>query len=276
MMYAKYTVVLKSIMDNLETKAQLNKALSTYPVYQSKNDPNYTIIPSRDEINQKLLDHYKYREIGFESIGRFLDELRIAMNEIMPYYNQLFASEDIINGLEDIFGNLDVVETYEEQTSGSSEVNSEATGTTAGTSKSTNTTSSNDSSSATNTSNVYNKTVDSETPQGQLDVSAQNIDSVQYADKLSLNKNETTGSTTTLGNSEVSSETDNEDSRTDTSEARNTAESSGTTSHTLTRKGNQGVNTYAHDMEEFRRLFLNVVQKIVEDDRIKELFMQVY
>ena len=50
----------------------------------------------------------------------------------------------------------------------------------------------------------------------------------------------------------------------------------GTHTHVMTKKGNQGVNTYAHDMLEFRQLFQNIVQMIIHDSRIAELFMLVY
>ena len=53
-------------------------------------------------------------------------------------------------------------------------------------------------------------------------------------------------------------------------------ESSGTVKHTMNKKGNQGVNTYAHDLLEFRELFINIEQQIIKDERISELFMRVY
>jgi hypothetical protein len=36
------------------------------------------------------------------------------------------------------------------------------------------------------------------------------------------------------------------------------------------------VNTYAHDMNEFRTSIIDVVDQIVNDSRIRELFMLVY
>lgn len=40
-----------------------------------------------------IIDHYWNREIGQESVDMFQLAMRRKMNEIMPYYNQLYASE---------------------------------------------------------------------------------------------------------------------------------------------------------------------------------------
>ena len=66
-MYARYTEFLRDLMRDEHTSKALDAALSTYPLYQGKN--TYDQIPTREELNRKLLNHYKYREIGFE-IGR--------------------------------------------------------------------------------------------------------------------------------------------------------------------------------------------------------------
>jgi hypothetical protein len=54
----------------------------------------------------------------------------------------------------------------------------------------------------------------------------------------------------------------------------NEASSTGTTKHTYTKKGNQGVNTYAHDMKELRDTFLNIDMMIINE--LKDLFLQAY
>lgn len=60
--------------------------LDVYPIF----DPNY-----RAPLNTKILDHYMNYEIGYESEEMFKFALRRRMNEIMPYYNQLYKSEQI-------------------------------------------------------------------------------------------------------------------------------------------------------------------------------------
>lgn len=46
----------------------------------------------RDKLNQKILDHYRMYEIGFETVGQFRFALNRKMREIMPYYNQLYKT----------------------------------------------------------------------------------------------------------------------------------------------------------------------------------------
>ena len=245
-MYAKYTVVLKNLMEDPAARARLDQALSTYPLYE--NEKAYDLIPKREELNERLLNHYKYREIGFETVGRFLDELKITMGEIMPRYNELFKTVVTMAELPSPFDNVDVVETFEETRT---ETGKSQTGTTA---KDTTTTDSNVTSS--------NKQVQSQTPQWQINIPAKYIDTVPYADQVNWGKDTSGSNGTSTSNGETTASGSNE--------------SSGTTKHTYTKTGNQGVNTYAHDMNEFRTSIIDVVDQIVNDPRIAELFMLVY
>ena len=54
-----------------------------YPIF----DETY-----RGVIETKILKHYYTREIGLETVGLWLHKLDVKMNEIMPYYNQLYKS----------------------------------------------------------------------------------------------------------------------------------------------------------------------------------------
>ena len=44
----------------------------------------------------KILIHYYMREIGFETVGQWKLKLNQKMREILPYYNQLYASEALV------------------------------------------------------------------------------------------------------------------------------------------------------------------------------------
>ena len=284
MIRAKYTIVLKTLLDDPQSKALIDKALSTYPLYDAKNESKFSQVVSREDINKALLNYYKYREIGFETFGRFLDELETSMNEIMPYYNQLLVSQDVMNGLEDMFENLDVVVEFEStetdntqnDTTSNQTANSKEDFSGSSQASSTGTNDSETSSSLSDAS----KHVSSETPQGQIDIVAKDIDSVSYADKIDWNKNDVENSGTSKGTTTTEQSGTNESSRSLENDSEETISSTGsstkTASNTVRRKGNQGVNTYAHDMLEFRELLMNVVQKIITDKRIAELFMGVY
>lgn len=55
-----------------------------FPIF----DENYRIV-----LEKKILKHYYTREIGAETVGLWKLWLDSRMNEIMPYYNQLYESE---------------------------------------------------------------------------------------------------------------------------------------------------------------------------------------
>ena len=304
MIKAKYTIVLETLLSDEKVKPLIDKALSTYPMYVPVNENNYSIIPTRETLNSKILNHYKYREIGFETIGRFIDELQIAMEEIMPYYYQLYKSADIMNGIEDPFGNVDIMETFEEERSDNSTGNSKDNVTSnskdnvSGNSKDTNKsntetnteTSATDKTTTTENMTTDGKSVKNDTPQGMLNIVASDIDSIPYASEVNWNKSNSNSKGTSEGESgttgksgsETSSETTSENSSESISEnssettSEHSSEKLGTTKNTLHRKGNHGVNTYAHDMKELRETFLNIERQIINDERIQELFMLVY
>jgi hypothetical protein len=60
--------------------------LQHYPIFDEAH---------RDALNQKILDRFWNREIGQETPSMFRLALRRKMNEIMPYYNQLYKSEQL-------------------------------------------------------------------------------------------------------------------------------------------------------------------------------------
>lgn len=47
----------------------------------------------RKVLEIKILKHFYTREIGFETVGLWKLKLNTKLNEIMPYYNQLYKSE---------------------------------------------------------------------------------------------------------------------------------------------------------------------------------------
>lgn len=47
----------------------------------------------RKVLEVKILKHFYTREIGFETVGLWKLKLNTKLNEIMPYYNQLYKSE---------------------------------------------------------------------------------------------------------------------------------------------------------------------------------------
>ena len=95
---AKFTVELGVII-----KSGFPLDLQSYPIF----DESY-----REGLNNKIIRHYWFREIGFETAALFRDRLAMTMAEIMPYYNQLYKSELIeFNPMNDV----DLATTHEKE-----------------------------------------------------------------------------------------------------------------------------------------------------------------
>ena len=95
---AKFTTEVRSICEfysgNVESNYSniedvIEKALPSifdfdYPIF----DPSYKKV-----LETKIIRHYYTREIGLETVGLWKLKLNTLLNEIMPYYNQLYKSE---------------------------------------------------------------------------------------------------------------------------------------------------------------------------------------
>lgn len=65
---------------------------------------------TKSRLLPKILIHYYQREIGYETVGLWKLKLNQKLREILPYYNQLYASEDLeYNPLH----NVDNIHTHE-------------------------------------------------------------------------------------------------------------------------------------------------------------------
>ena len=238
MIPARYTEVLDNLLRNEDANQAIVEAMSDYPLYVTNPDlvrqyGTAYVVPSRDELNNKILNFYRFREIGQETFGRWLFELKTALHEIMPKYNQLFYSAD--QDFNPIY-NVD----YRKTIMGEQNANSNTTST------------GNDSS----TNEEFSKSVNSKTPQDLLSISNTGIDTVNYADDASWGKSSgsTTGTNTTTGNTT----------------------SNGSNSTIETTKGNFGVTSAQDLIMKYRETIINIEQQIINDPRIKELFMLVY
>lgn len=247
---ARYTEVLDNLLRNEDANNAIVQAMSTYPLYQT--DPNKVNqygtsyrIPTREELNTKILNYYRFREIGQETFGRWLFELKTALEEIMPYYNQLYYSAD--QDFNPIY-NVDYIRDTQRHRSDTN-IGSQSSSTS---NTSTDTTSNTD----------YAKSVTSDTPQNQLAITGEQIDNLDYASSASWGKN--TGSST--ANSNGSSNTN----------ASNSIIGNEKEGIIETTKGNFGVVSAQDLIIKYRETLLNIEQLIINDKRIQELFMLIY
>lgn len=49
----------------------------------------------REVLNKLIIDHYHDREIGMETIDKFRNAVRRRLNEVMPYYNSLYKTQEL-------------------------------------------------------------------------------------------------------------------------------------------------------------------------------------
>ena len=238
---ARYTEVLDNLLNNEEAKLAIDEAMASYPLYEQEEKARQFgtayHVPTRKELNNKILNYYRFREIGFETFGRFVFELKTALEEIMPKYNQLFYSAD--QDFNPIY-NVDYEKIIGRDRTDSSTSNS-ATSSTDETNATTNT-----------------KDIASGTPQGELNVATKDIEQVTYADTASWNQNIDENKTT----SNMSGNTS-----TDGSESELTKE---------TTKGNFGVVSAQDLILKYRQTIINIEQMIINDPRIQECFMLIY
>lgn len=202
-----------------------------FPIF----DENY-----RQVLCRKILKHYYTREIAHETVGRWKLALNAKLNEIMPYYNQLYKSE-----LLEFNPFYDVDLTRSREGSGTSNKTSNNTETNSGTSKNV--------SSGSGTSNTDTLNRFSDTPQNSMDT--QGIaDSVPLTTVTKVNEDNTTTneSTDTL-------------TRNDNKTGSGTENINNTDRYIETVKGKQGTENYSSLLKKFRETFLNIDMMIIED-----------
>lgn len=153
---AKYTTTIRNLMDN-----NFDFGLKDYPIF----DEEY-----RTVLNNKILMHYYMDEIGFETAGLFKVYLNNKMNEIMPYYNELYKKQKDLLLNFDKTTNLTETFTRDNTTDTNTKSNSTSSNTASGSSK-----------------NVYQ-----DTPMGSI--TQQNIDNYDHASNQEFNKNQNTSS----------------------------------------------------------------------------------
>lgn len=265
----KVTMELRDVLASFDEKGQpFNLWDFDYPSYYQGD--------AKTAFEQKVIDHYLFHQIGVETIARFKHNFKTRVREIMPYYLQMYKSVEIMEALDNPFDNVDMTETFEQTTTDTSsgKVNSTETGTTSNSNTETGTSSSNETATKTDNKTATEDTEHrfSNTPQGEIS----NIDS--YLTEASKdNKDQTekitsNGTVKTENESKITSNGTGETSRTNSGTSE--TENAGTVKHTLTRKGNQGINTYAHDMIEYRQSFINVDMMII--GALRDLFLLVY
>lgn len=241
----------------------------------------------RNVLETKILRHYYTREIGLETVGLWKLKLETKLNEIMPYYNQLYKSELLeFNPFYDVDLTRDHRLTREETATQKGTVNTtEDSNTDESTTQDTtsdstinNTTGSTSEENATGTKTHYDKY--SDTPQGSL----QNVQNDTYlTNARMINDNDTqTGKTTVNGTDESKGNTTSNTNAETSSETRRDVDVNSTNNRDLNSlddylehvKGKNGGASYSALLKEFRETFLNIDMMII--DELAELFFNLW
>lgn len=230
-----YTIQLRWLIEG-----DYDLGMKDYPIF----DETY-----RETLNNKIIQHYYFREIGFETEALFKNRLNNKLNEIMPYYNQLYKSAQIqleplsnVNYLEEISRNLDSNTSGEANTTGSGKGST----TTSGTSK-----------------------ID----YGKISKFS-DIAQAQTSQNQILNDTYLTNATVEDGADTTT------DSGTGSSESTNTTKgtSKGTRADNekteLRRKGNNGGVSESELLNLYRETFLNIDMMVIED--LSDLFLGIW
>lgn len=83
---------------------------------------------NKSTFQQKILDHYRFRQIGQETVGRWLHYFRTRIREIMPYYIQLYEFDAVFHNIEDPLESYTLTETLDRTGKGSTQTQDSGNG----------------------------------------------------------------------------------------------------------------------------------------------------
>ena len=228
----------------------------SYPIYDESH---------RAELETKIIKHYYTQEIGLETYGLWHLELDKRMNEIMPYYNELYRTADLeFNPLDDV----NYTKTHEGT---HNENETEQTGNT-GSSTDIRTISSTEQAhrdeESTHTGDDSSKF--SDTPQGTVD----NVDVVNnaYLTNVTLDHNTTTDVADV--DTERTVTTNDRNEYRDQRDIDRSKENTGENEYTETMHGKVGTYSYAKLLKDYREQILNIDMMIIND--LQDMFMLLW
>ena len=274
-MMAHYTTEVRTICE-----FYANRNNQTPAEYQTTNEIIQNSLPFifdfdfpifdesyRNVLETKIIRHYFTQEIGMESVGLWKLKLETKLNEIMPYYNQLYKSELLeFNPLYDV----DITRMHNIKNNGTQnttgDITSDSTTETSQTSEDT----SNRNEQQNSTIDNVSKNAYSNTPQGQVT----NVDNYTY---LTDYRNITENGTNIQTETDTQSTTGKIDSNATNNLKTNTTSDttiSNTEDYIETVKGKQGVGNYSEMLLSFRKTFLNIDMQVIDD--LQELFMGIW
>lgn len=220
----------------------------------------------RSILCQKILKHYYLREICCETVGIWTLWMNTRLEEIMPYYNQLYESAKIkFNPMH----NVDLTSKHERNVEGTSKEDGTRTDNTTGKRTLTGNRGTDNTSVGTrNTANSSDETkrdLYSDTPQGAI-TGLENEKYLTNARKITDNVNGTGNEET---NTTEKTDTDYSETEDTTGKIDGVTSNTGSTNtiedYLETIIGKQGTESFSSLLNEFRETFLNIDMQVIEE-----------
>lgn len=232
---ATFTMELREAMKQTD-----DIGLNHYPIF----DESYRI-----PLNKKITDHFLMREIGTETIELFRLYMSRKMNEIMPFYNQMYQSQKLVI---DPLNTINIKQISDTSTHNETE--------TANTVTQTSNTANTGTATTDSVNDAKSRVVGSNTPQNMLS------DFGDYADGATDSISKTTGE----GTSEEESTSDT----TSNGDVMGTDSSDGSTNTTNSTSGYSG--NQSEMLQLFRSTFMNIDLDIINRLDSEHLFMELW
>lgn len=95
---SRFTTELRWPIEQYQDEHNLNRRTYTVAIYKLIGLDEYPIFEEsyRKHLNDKIIEHYYFKEIGTETLARFRWYMRVRMNEIMPKFNVLYEAQNSI------------------------------------------------------------------------------------------------------------------------------------------------------------------------------------
>lgn len=236
----------------------------------------------RSVLCQKILKHYYLREIGCETVGVWLLWMNTRLEEIMPYYNQLYDSAKIkFNPMHDVEltreynrkadGSSTEDETRKQTTKETKEDKGEKTRNLTGNINTADT--SEGTINKTNTGNDTKYDLYSDTPQGAI-TGIENENYLTNARKITDNNTETNKEDTSTTGTAETTNTENETTNNKTTGSSsislddttsNTGVTNTTENYVETITGKQGTESFSTLLNKFRDTLLNIDMQVINE-----------
>ena len=249
----------------------------------------------RNVLCTKILRHYYTREIGFETVGLWKLKLQTKLNEVMPYFNQLYESELIkFNPLYDTnlqttnVGNKDSQTDKQENRTGNAVTANQKSGTNDNVGSASSVAS--DKGAAERSSFKNENGTDlhydlySDTPQGALTgvdaenylTNARKITDNRKADSNDINNEKTNNESNAFTQNETNNtyNENNHETRLNTESATGTDKFTSTENYLIHVSGKQSGNSFSKMLQEFRDTFLNIDMEVIES--LSDLFLNLW